>query len=81
MISEYISPNENFKYGYPHSNAPLQFELEMEHCKQHKAGRHPTKCDVINDVQLFPTVYRRIVTHFLCYPIRHHVTNSSAWES
>ena len=22
--------------------------------------RHPSKCDVINDVKIFPTVYRRI---------------------
>ena len=28
--------------------------------KPHKAVPHPTKCDVINDVKLFPTVYRRI---------------------
>ena len=26
----------------------------------YKGVRHPTKCDVINDVKLFPTVYRRI---------------------
>ena len=26
----------------------------------HNAVRHPTKCDKINDVKLFPTVYRRI---------------------
>ena len=26
----------------------------------HKAARSPTKCDVINDVKVFPTVYRRI---------------------
>ena len=25
-----------------------------------RCARHPTKCDVINDVKLFPTVYRRI---------------------
>ena len=59
-IQRYISPNENFEYGYPHSNALLQFELKLERCKPHKAARHPTKCDVINDVKLFPTVYRRI---------------------
>ena len=30
-----------------------------------KGVRHPTKCDVINDVKLFPTVYPRItVTNF-----------------
>ena len=59
-IRQYTSPNENFEYGYLHSNAPSQFELKLERCKPHKAARHPTKCDVINDVKLFPTVYRRI---------------------
>ena len=59
-IQQYTSPNENFEYGYPHSNALLQFELKLERCKPHKAARHPIKCDVINDVKLFPTVYRRI---------------------
>ena len=60
-IRRNTSPNENFEYGYPHSNAPLQFELKLERCKPHKAARHPTKCNVINDVKLFPTVYRRIL--------------------
>ena len=54
-IRHYTSPNENFEYGYPH----LQSQLKLEHCKSHKAARHPTKCDVINDVKLFPTVYHR----------------------
>ena len=45
---------------YPHSHALLQFELKLERCKSHKAARHPTKCDVFNDVKLFPTIYRRI---------------------
>ena len=53
-------PNENFEYGYPHSNAFLQFRLKLERCKPHKVARHPTKCDVIDDVKLFLTVYRRI---------------------
>ena len=56
----YTSPNENFEYGYLHSNALRQFRLKLEHCKRHNALRHLTKCDVINDVKLFPTVYRRI---------------------
>ena len=43
-IGRYTSPNENFEYGYPHSNALLQFRLKLE-CK---AARHPTRCDVIN---------------------------------
>ena len=59
-IRRYSFPNENFEYGYPHSNALLQFELNLERCKPHKATGHPTNCDVINDVKLFPTVYRRI---------------------
>ena len=28
--------------------------------KPHKAAGQPARCDVINDVKLFPTVYRRI---------------------
>ena len=59
-IRRYTSPNENFEYGYPHSNALLQFELKLGRCKPLKAARHPKKCDVMNDVKLFPTVYRRI---------------------
>ena len=59
-IRQYTSPNENFEYGYPHSNALLQFDFKLERCKPHKAARHPTKDDVIDDVKLFPTVYRRI---------------------
>ena len=59
-IQRYTSQNENFEYGYTHSNALLQFCLKLERCKLHNAARHPRKCDVINDVKLFPTVYRRI---------------------
>ena len=59
-IRRYTSPNENFEYGYPHSNALLQFRLELERWKPHKAARHQTRCDVINNVKLFPTVYHRI---------------------
>ena len=54
------SPNENFEYGYPHSNAHLQFRHKLERCKPNNAACHPTKCDVINDIKLFPTVYGRI---------------------
>ena len=43
-----------------HSNALMQFHFKFECCKPHKGVSHPTKCDVINDVKLFPTVYRRI---------------------
>ena len=38
----------------------LQFELKLERCKPHKAAGHSTKCDEINDIKLFPTVYHRI---------------------
>ena len=57
-IRRYTSLNENFEYGYPHSNALLQFLLtEFKRCKPHKAARHPTIYDVIHDVKPFPTVY------------------------
>ena len=59
-IRRYTSPNESFEYGYPLSNALLQFDLKLECCKPHKAARHQTKGDVIDVVKLFLTVYRRI---------------------
>ena len=34
----------------------LQSCLKLERCKPHKGVRHPTKCDVINDVKLFLTL-------------------------
>ena len=37
--------------------------LKLERCKPHKTAHQPTKCDVINDVKLFTTVYRRICCH------------------
>ena len=49
----------NLVYGYSLSNVLLQSRLKS--CiKPHKGVRHPTKNDAINDVKLFPTVYRRI---------------------
>ena len=59
-IRRYASPNTIFEYGYPHSYALLQFHLKLDSCKPHKAARHPTKCDVINDAEQFLTVYRKI---------------------
>ena len=59
-IRRYTSPNENFEYGYPKSNALLQFRLRFDRCKPRNTARHPTKYDVINDVKLFPALYRRI---------------------
>ena len=37
-----------------------RFASNLERCKPHKAAHQPTICDVINDVKLFSTVYRRI---------------------
>ena len=51
---------KNFEYGYPHTNALLQSHLKLELRKPHKAAYHLTKCDIVNDVKLFPTVYCRI---------------------
>ena len=59
-VQRYTSPNENIEYGYPHSNALLQFYLNFERYMPHKAASHLMKCDVINDIKLFPTVYGRI---------------------
>ena len=57
MISKRISVHipPQMKILNPHSNTLLQFPLKLEHCKLHNAALHPTKCEVINDVKLFPT--------------------------
>ena len=65
MISERISDDTplqmiNLKMNYPHSNALLQFRLKLKRSKSRKAARHPTICDVIKYVKLFPKVYHRI---------------------
>ena len=62
MISDRISDDITPQDGYPHSNALLQFRLKLARCKPHNAARHPTKCDVINDVKLFPAVYQDILS-------------------
>ena len=59
-MRQFTSPNENFEYGYPHSNAHLHSHLKLEHCKPHQAAHHQTKYEVINNIKLFPTVYGRI---------------------
>ena len=58
-VRRYTSPNDNFEYGYPHSNVLLQSLLKLKRCKPHRGICPPTKCDVINDVKLFLTVYCR----------------------
>ena len=62
-IWQYTSTNESFEYGYPHFIALLQFRRKMERFKLHIATRCLMKCDIINDVKLFPTVYCRIYCH------------------
>ena len=37
-IRRYTSPNENFEYGYPYSNAHLQFPLKLKRYKPHKSA-------------------------------------------
>ena len=64
-----------------HSNAHLQFCIELERCQLHKAAGHPMKCDVSNDIKLFPTVYHRIYFRNFCpYPIRGCVIKASGLE-
>ena len=46
-------PKWNFEFGYPRSNALLQFLLKLKRCKLHKAKRHPIICDLINDIKIF----------------------------
>ena len=60
FIERYTSTNEYFDYGFPYSNALLQFVLKLGRCKPYKVTRHLRKCDVINDNKLFQTVNRRI---------------------
>ena len=40
------------------------FVSNLECCKPHNAACCPTKCDIINDVKLFPAVYRMIYMYF-----------------
>ena len=58
----------NCSFDYPHSNTQVMclfilkkswFCLELECCKPHKSACHPTKCDIINDIKIFLTVYRK----------------------
>ena len=59
----YIQKYKNFEYGYPYSYALVQFPLNLKPCKPHKATHHHTKCDVINVVKQFLTVYSKIYCH------------------
>ena len=49
-IRQYTSPNENFEYGYPHSNSLLTFSLQKDSenvlcCAYTSSGCQPHKTD------------------------------------
>ena len=52
-VRRYTSPNKKLVIPI------LMHFCSLKCCKSHKAARHPTKCDVIDDVKVFPTVYCR----------------------
>ena len=61
MISECISVNIPTQMKILNMVIPILMHFfKLELCKLHKTARHPTKCDVINNVKIFPTVYGRI---------------------
>ena len=61
MISERISDDIPSQMKFLNMVIPILMHFcSFERCKQHNAARHLMKCDVINDVNLLPTVYRRI---------------------
>ena len=47
-IRRYTSPNENFEYGYPHSNALLTFSLQKDSEMYFVAPIHPAAASCIN---------------------------------
>ena len=61
-ISNDIPPQmKKFEYGYPHSNAISTVLSQIECCKPHNATHHLMKCEIINDVKLFPTVFFDVI--------------------
>ena len=60
MISYRISDDIPPQMKFWNSNALLQFFIKLKHCKHHRFACHPMKCDIINDIKLFRTRYRRI---------------------
>ena len=71
-IRWYTSPNENFGYSYPHSNALLQFHLKLEFCKLISSNK--MWCNWCQ------TFFYNTVANFWCYPIRRCLTKASALE-
>ena len=64
-IRRYTSPNENFEYGYPHSNALLTFILQKDSKKYFVA---PTS----SGCQLHKTACQLHI--FTCQPMKSNVT-------
>ena len=60
MISERVSDDIPLHMVIPILMHFCSFISNFWHRKPYKAARHPRICDVINDVKLFSTVYRRI---------------------
>ena len=58
FIRQHTSPNENLNTVIPILMHFCNFVTKR--CNTHNAARHPMKCDIINDIKLFPTVYGRI---------------------
>ena len=61
MISDRISEDKPPQMKILNTVIPILMHfcsvvLNWSLCKLHKATQHPMKCDVINDVKLFPTV-------------------------
>ena len=80
-ISNNIPPqNENFEYVYTHSIAILHFCLKLECCKPYKAACHPTKCDIFNDLKLFPTISQDILMIIFDIIKSCRITKASALE-
>ena len=64
MISERISDDIPPEIKILNKVIPIlmhfcKFRPKLDRYKPQKAACHPTICDVINDVKLFPTVYHR----------------------
>ena len=52
-MRRYTSPNENFEYGYPHSDALLQFCLNLSIASHKKTARYPMICDELMESNYF----------------------------
>ena len=79
-IQQYMSPNENFEYGYPHSNA-LRTALIQRKNLFFISNWSITSCIKLRNVTLIMMsnylgqyIAGYCVTNFLCYPIRCRVT-------